>query len=85
MADERKPGENDWRDQPPEENDSQREIGSQAQDVADEAMKARRAGGAAPVPDAKHSPKEWRPEDDPLSSDSADGSTDVAEVEGHPS
>ena len=48
MTDERKPGENDWRDQPPEENDGQRDEGSQAQDVAEEAEKALRAGGVAP-------------------------------------
>ena len=83
MTDTQKTGENDWRDQPPEENDGQRETGSQAQDVADKALKARRGGGIAPTPDARHQPKEWRPEDDPLSSDAADTSTDAAEA--HPS
>ena len=85
MADTRKTGQNDWRDQPPEENDSQREDGSQAQDVAEDALRMRREGGVASVPDAKHYPKEWRPEDDPLSGDAADSSTDAVEAEGHPS
>lgn len=40
MADTPKTGQNDWRDQPPEENDGQREEGSQAQDVAEEAIEA---------------------------------------------